>query len=164
MKIWMWPLRPTETKNAPEGALSVPLFARGQKYGNVLLARVSGKYPTRFKPSRIPSRFFGVASFRKGRARNTQTEWASATRNTHDHTASKGVSDRLGRGITRASSTFPSALAQNRAREYTSRGGVGWTLPTRNRCIHKWARWPTPDRRDIRGKVVPMNCLKGGLQ
>ena len=61
------------------------------------------------------------------KAESEQTVWASVTHNTHDHTASKGVSDRLGRGITRASSTFPSALAQNRAREYTPRVGVGWT-------------------------------------
>ena len=155
MSLWIrlvYPMTP-ETKNGPEGPSSVPL-ARWHECGNVLLARVSGKYPTRFKPSRIPSRFFGVASFRKGRARK-QTEWASVTHNTHDHTASKGVSDRLGRGITRASSTFPSALAQNRAREYTPRVGVGWTYQPGTDVSINGLAGPLPDRRDIRGRAMP---------
>ena len=127
----------------------------GVAYGECAVSSRGVSILLKYPASQL-GRFFGVASYRKSRARKQQTVWASVTHNTHDHTASKGVSDRLGRGITRASSTFPSALAQNRAREYTPREGVGWTYQPGTDVSINGLAGPLPDRRDIRGKL----CLK----
>ena len=112
-----------------------------------------GKHPAIPNPVVQDRLFSGVSGAKPVEPGTTKTSVGKCSRNTHDHTALKGVSDRPERGITQASSTFSVCTSSEWCKGIPPKGRVGLDLSARNRCIHKQASWPAPDRRDIRGVV-----------
>ena len=115
--------------------------------------RCRGRSILLFTSPRQDRLFGGVSGTKPAEPGTTKPSVGKCSRNTHDHTASKGVSDRLPMGITQASSTFGLCSSSECCRGIPPKGREVLDKPARHRRIHNQASWPAPDRRDIRGRV-----------